>query len=134
MPKLRKVLLLCYECKKGASIFNKYLSQLKVLNFSAEHIPIFTLVENLNLNILRSLIVSSINLLYLDESNMVKTRFNNLKVLNLESDIFIVIPNKLNLRTDFNSILTSKVQRRFYDELGVRYSSGLNQIKSIKLA
>ncbi|KAI9296737.1 hypothetical protein K502DRAFT_158272 [Neoconidiobolus thromboides FSU 785] len=133
LPKLRKLSIDSSNFKESLNVFNSYLNQVVVFECIGLNISIEEVVKELNPDKLIALKVYSIGGIDIKGLDTIKTKFINLRRLNLKSDEHIEINNQINPSINFVSNLKIEIRGYLGNDFNIKYFGDLNKIKGIKL-
>ncbi|KAI9297636.1 hypothetical protein K502DRAFT_328001 [Neoconidiobolus thromboides FSU 785] len=133
LPKLKKLNINCLKHRDSLNLFIDLLKQVEAIKISGHIIIINTIVEYFNPDKLHSLIIDAGHFLYLDGIDIVKVKFDKLKVLRLESKGFIDNSIPIDSNLNFVPNLRLEIIGDLDYNLDLKCFGDLKQLHSIKI-
>ncbi|KAI9298404.1 hypothetical protein K502DRAFT_346136 [Neoconidiobolus thromboides FSU 785] len=133
LPGLKKLFLSLFEYSPTLGMFADYLNQVEDFEYEGCNLVIKDIISYFNPNNLKSLKLFSLYNLDCDGLDVIKSKFNNLKVLHLRSHCSILTSTKINPNVNFSSNLHLVIKERANCNFNIEYFGILKQLKSIKL-
>ncbi|KAI9291906.1 hypothetical protein K502DRAFT_326065 [Neoconidiobolus thromboides FSU 785] len=133
LSQLRKLIISGYDDERLLNSDKYCLNQIEVFEVSGSYIVVKDIIQYFNPNKLKSFIVYSVKRLNLDGLDVLKSKFNKLKVLKLEADEIVIPSNKLDSKLSFVSRLDLEINAGRFNSFNFNYFGDLKKLKSIKL-
>ncbi|KAI9294104.1 hypothetical protein K502DRAFT_366140 [Neoconidiobolus thromboides FSU 785] len=135
LPGLKKLVIHSSNYAQTLMFFKDYLKQLEVVQINSHNFTIEDIITNLNPAKLGSLVLNANgSSLYLQGLDIIKTKFNKLKKLQLKADKYIY-SSENNPKINFTSSLELKIEGKFNRDfsLDIQYFGNLQNLKSVML-
>ncbi|KAI9290970.1 hypothetical protein K502DRAFT_358718 [Neoconidiobolus thromboides FSU 785] len=138
LTKLKKLVVCNNNIIGYLKLFSSYLNQIETIELmdiykdSEFEVNVDSIVKHLIPNKLKSLTLNIENL-SLDGLDIIKTKFVNLKELNLRNYNFTSRSINLNSNVNFASHLKLKIEGYFHDAFNIKFLGNLNCLRQIEL-